>query len=134
MLDALHLVEARLYEVIGEDVGWPAPLFPSKAARAAVVAEQHRLPMEYFTSLITVPEGWTARSAAYLAFGDTYADQRSQAAQWGWPVRTLPGGHLHCLVDPPAVATAVDELLRQQLQENPEHRAGIGTLGEPSGE
>jgi len=92
-----------------------AALFPDAACRAAVAAEQHRLPVEYFTASIAAPAGWTERPAAYLAFGDTYYAERDQAARWGWPVRTLPGGHLHPLVAPSRVAAALDDLLRQQL-------------------
>jgi len=92
-----------------------AELFPDAACRAAVVAEQHRLPLEYFTATIDAPAGWTQRPAAYLAFGDTYQAERDQAAHWGWPIRTLPGEHLHPLVAPSRVAAALDELLRRQL-------------------
>jgi hypothetical protein len=85
------------------------------AVRAAVEADQHRLPLEYFRGRVGSPAGWpggwTTAPAAYLAFGDTYATERDQAAGWGWPVRTLRGGHLHQLVDPRAVADAVVGLL-----------------------
>lgn len=90
-------------------------LLPDAASRAAVVAEQHRLSMRYFTATIEVPLGWTTKPAAYLAFGDTYDAERTQARRWGWPVETLEGGHLHPLVAPDNVATAIDRLLRQQL-------------------
>ena len=45
-----------------------------------------------------------------LAFGDTYADERSRADQHGWPAATIPGGHLHFLHDPDHVAAAVLDL------------------------
>ena len=44
------------------------------------------------------PPGWERLPAAYLAFGDTYADERAEAVRRGWPVETLPGLHLHQLV------------------------------------
>ncbi len=87
------------------------------ASRAAVEADQHRLPLDYFRGTVPVPTGWAARPAAYLAFGETYAPERARAARWGWPVRTLGGGHLHQLVDPPAVAAAVVDLLGQVAPE-----------------
>ena len=34
-------------------------------------------------------------------------------SRWGWPVRTLPGGRLHPLVDPEAVAATLGELPAQ---------------------
>jgi hypothetical protein len=93
---------------VGTDGAGAAP-----ATRAAVEADQHRLSLEYFRGTVPVPAGWATRPAAYLAFGDTYAPERARAARWGWPVRTLRGGHLHLLVDPPAVAAAVVSLLRE---------------------
>lgn len=93
-----------------------APLFPDSAARAAVEAEQHRLPLGYFTATLDVPAGWAERPAAYLAFSDTYHAEREQAERWGWPVRKLLGEHLHLLMDPKGVAAALDDLLRELLQ------------------
>jgi hypothetical protein len=58
-----------------------------------------------------VPAGWDNRPGAYLAFGDTYATQRQEAVSRGWPVSTLPGGHLHHLADPERVAAEIDGLL-----------------------
>jgi hypothetical protein len=92
-----------------------ASLLPDAAARAAIVADQQRLPMTYFTATIEAPVGWTTKPAAYLAFGDTYHIERDQATRWGWPVKTLNGGHLHPLVAPESVAKALDKLLRRQL-------------------
>jgi hypothetical protein len=86
-------------------------LFPDRPARARVEAEQQRLPLEYFAASLDPDPGWSETPAAYLAFGDTYDDERRQAAGLGWPVRSLPGRHLHMLVDPGAVALAVTDLL-----------------------
>jgi hypothetical protein len=94
---------------------WPAAildeLFPDAASRAAVEGEQRRLPLSYFAAEVPSPAGWERLPAAYLAFGDTYADERAAAARRGWPTGTLPGGHLHQLVDPPGVAAALLRLL-----------------------
>lgn len=81
-------------------------LFPDAATRAAVEAEQVRLPLGYFDEQVRSPSGWDER-AAYLAFGDTYADEQAEARRRGWPLEVLPGRHLHQLVDPVAVADAV---------------------------
>ena len=86
-------------------------LFPDQATRAAVEDGQPRLPLAYFTARLPVPGGWTDRPAAYLAFGETYADERAFAARCGWPTRTLDGRHLHQLHDPDGVAAAVLDLL-----------------------
>jgi hypothetical protein len=88
-----------------------AALFPNAESRAAVEQEQQRLPLSYFTDALAVPQGWNQRPGAYLAFGDTYAPDREAAAQHGWPVRTLPPGHLRQLHDPNQVAEAILALL-----------------------
>lgn len=90
-----------------------ADLFPDSSTRQAVEREQPRLPLTYFTSRIPVPTGWAGRPAAYLAFGETYAEERDRANRMGWPTRTLAGGHLHALQDPAEVGTAVLELSRR---------------------
>jgi hypothetical protein len=86
-------------------------LFPDRATRRRVEAEQPRLPLAYFRDALPVPARWLARPSAYLAFGDTYADEREQARQQGWPVETLVGEHLHMLVDPDEVAATITGLL-----------------------
>lgn len=87
-----------------------ADLFPDPSTRRAVEREQPRLPLTYFTSRVPVPTGWAGRRAAYLAFGETYAEERDRATRMGWPTRTLAGGHLHALHDPAAVGTAILDL------------------------
>ena len=67
--------------------------------------------MAYFRSALDVPAGWDAGPGAYIAFGDTYAEEQAAAAARGWPVRVLDGAHLHLLTDPAAVAAAVLERL-----------------------
>jgi hypothetical protein len=99
---------------------WPeqaiARLFPDARTRAVVESEQRRLPLGYFADAVPAPapEPTTAAhpraTGAYLAFGDTYAEERGTAVQRGWPVETLAGEHLHQLVDPEAVAAAVIRL------------------------
>ena len=84
-------------------------LFGSPERRAAVVADQLRLPLRYFDAEVPSPPGWRDLPAAYLAFGDSYAAERDRAVEAGWPAATLVGEHLHPLVDPDGVT---DELLR----------------------
>jgi hypothetical protein len=92
------------------DSGTVSELFPDARTRRAVEREQRRLPLSYFAQTLVVPPGWPDRPGAYLAFGDTYAAERAAAAARGWPVKTMPGEHLHMLVDPPGVAAAILEL------------------------
>ena len=92
----------------------PTPgLFPDGASAAAVAVEQVRLPLAYFDAVLPAPRGWAERPAAYLAFGDTYADEVAQARTAGWPVEVLAGRHLHQLHDPAGVAATVVGLARQ---------------------
>ena len=94
---------------------WPPEdvevLFPDPATRAAVEAEEHRLPLAYFRARVPAHEGWHRARAAYLAFGDTYAAERDLAASWGWPTETVAGTHLHQLHDPAGVAARIHALL-----------------------
>ncbi|MFM6849138.1 MAG: hypothetical protein ACKOVB_08535 [Terrabacter sp.] len=93
------------------DVADVDALFPDAGTRRRVEQEQRRLPLAYFRDTVAVPSGWTDSPNAYLAFGDTYADERRQAEQWGWPVTTMDGDHLHLLVSPAEVAAALVALL-----------------------
>lgn len=90
---------------------WPAEdvaeLFGDDETRRRVQAEEPRLPLSYYEQAIPAPPDWQDVPAGYVAFGDVYADETARARQLGWPVRVLPGLHLHQLVDPPAVADAV---------------------------
>jgi hypothetical protein len=94
---------------------WPeadtAGLFPDDETRRSVEAAEPRLPYSYFEESVPSPPGWEDLPAAYLAFGDTYAEERAEAVRRGWPAVTLPGAHLHPLVDPGGVATALWALL-----------------------
>jgi hypothetical protein len=84
-----------------------AGVFPDEATHAEVDAEQPRMPLSYFRGRVPVPEGWASSACAYLAFGDTYAEEIAFARSHGWPVRVLAGRHLHQLHDPAAVGAAV---------------------------
>ncbi|WP_325603818.1 hypothetical protein [Nocardioides sp.] len=92
------------------DVG---DLFPHSSVREAVEHEQQQLQLGYFASRMPVPSGWTQRSAAYLAFGETYADERERAVRLGWATRTMAGRHLHALHDPAGVGASILDLSRQ---------------------
>ncbi|GAB4004100.1 hypothetical protein GCM10029992_48060 [Glycomyces albus] len=93
---------------------WPQEvvdeLFPDAWTRERVEAEQRRLPKAYLDAGIEVPEGWDGVPAAYLAFGEAYAEELEDARGRGWPVETMDGGHLHMLREPAVVAAAIVRL------------------------
>ena len=85
----------------GEDV---APLFPDAATRAAVTAEEPRLPFAYYGQSVPVPTGWDDLACGYLLFGPPYNEEAADARSRGWLVEELSGQHLHQLVDPDTTA------------------------------
>lgn len=86
-------------------------LFPDAAWRQRVEAAGRRLTLAYFASTIRVPVGWDERPSAYLAFGDTYADEQARARHKGWPTEVIDGAHLHMLHAPEAVVDAIVALV-----------------------
>jgi hypothetical protein len=87
-------------------------IFPDPTSRESVEQGQPRLPLSYFEARLPVPEGWSERPSAYLAFGDTYADEIAFARAQGWPVTTMAGRHLHALHDPEGVGAEILRLAR----------------------
>ncbi|NUR85027.1 MAG: alpha/beta hydrolase [Nonomuraea sp.] len=90
-----------------EDV---APMFPDAATRDAVVSEQPRLPLSYYTQRLPVPAGWDRGRCGYLWFGPPYGEMADSARERGWMVLHTPGLHLHQLVDPRGVTDALLKL------------------------
>ena len=89
-----------------------ATLLPDAITRAEVEAEEPRLPLAYLEGHLPGHPHWDRRvAAAYVAFGDTYAEERATAASRGWPTATLAGRHLHLLADPEAVAAEVSAMV-----------------------
>jgi pimeloyl-ACP methyl ester carboxylesterase len=84
-----------------EDV---APMFPDRPTRAAVSAEQPRLPLAYYEQKVPAPAGWDAVPCGYLLFGPPYDVIAADARNRGLLVDELPGLHLHQLVEPQTVA------------------------------
>lgn len=92
----------------GEDL---SSLFPDEATRQAVSREAGSLPLAFFEEPLPVlPDGWPRCRAAYLDFSEPYRREARVATRAGWPVRELPGEHLHMLISPGEVATAITSL------------------------
>ena len=84
----------------------PTPLFDR------IDAACPRVSLGYLDSEVTPPGEWAAGPNAFLAFGETYADELAFARDNGWATTVSPGSHLHFLWDPAGVAEAVDLLAR----------------------
>jgi hypothetical protein len=85
-------------------------LYPDADTRTALTAEEPRLPVDYYLEQVPAPAGWADRACAYLRFSPGYEAEAGLARERGWPVRAVPGGHLHQIVDPAAVSQQVREL------------------------
>jgi hypothetical protein len=95
---------------------WPdeatAGLYPDPATRRRVAAQEPRLPLSFFEENVEVPAGWARQPCAYLRLSEGYESEAATAAELGWPTLRLNGEHLHMVVDPVAVADALDDLAR----------------------
>lgn len=94
---------------------WPSEeltaILPDEASRQAVTSEAAPMPLGFFEETLPgLPDGWPPCRAAYLVFSGAYRREAAAAARAGWPVRELPGGHLHMLVSPGEVAAAITGL------------------------
>ncbi len=88
-----------------------AAMFPDgERLRAAVTAEQPRLPLSYYTEQVPAPDEWAGHRCGYLVFSEAYAHEADEARRRGWTVHSLPGEHLHQIVDPAGVAAALTGL------------------------
>ena len=88
-----------------------AALFPSRAMRFHIEAQQPQLPLKFLRSELQIDAGWDRTPASYLAFGGTYADETARARALSWPVTRLEGRHLHMIVDPVGVTDAILDLI-----------------------
>ena len=88
-----------------------APMFADQRDREVIIAEQPRLPLAYYEEQVPVADGWDDdMQCGYIQFSEAYDGPAADASQRGWAVRTLPGEHLHQVVDPDATAALLLEL------------------------
>jgi hypothetical protein len=90
-----------------------AALFPDAQTRQLITAQEPRLPLAYYYEDVPAPAGWAGRPCAFLQFSAGYEEPARLARSLGWPVRTVPGEHLHQVADPGAVASALVDLAGQ---------------------
>ena len=102
-----------------------ATLFPDAATRAAMTAEEPRLPFAHYEQSVPVPAGWNDDVVCgYLLFGPPYDQVAADARSRGWLVEELPGQHLHQLVDPDATADRLITIVLEALRGRKLHFSG----------
>ncbi|MGZ8744294.1 MAG: hypothetical protein ACXWXO_15355 [Nocardioides sp.] len=69
-----------------------------------------RVPLAYAEDAVGVPDGWEHGRCAYLAFGETYAEELARVREMGWPHRIVAGRHLQCVVAPHEAASGLRAL------------------------
>jgi pimeloyl-ACP methyl ester carboxylesterase len=79
--------------------------------RRQLVAELRPRALDYFTEPVPVISGWPDAPCSYIQLSPAYARPAAEARHASWPVRTFDAGHFHMLVDPDAVAAALQELM-----------------------
>jgi len=87
-----------------------ATVLPDPLIRRVITDEQPRLPLQYFVQRVPTPAGWDRVRCCFLQFSAAYDGEAAEARRRGWPVRHVPGEHLHQVVDPDAVTRALIEL------------------------
>lgn len=96
---------------------WPAEdvagLVHDTQVRDELVAEQPRLPLDYYEQLLPVPVSWWSVPTAYLQLSAAYDEELAAAQRSGWPTVVMTGQHLHQVVDPVGVADALLDLVRR---------------------
>jgi hypothetical protein len=80
-------------------------LIPDAELRAAIRAEGHRLPGDWYDVAVPVPERWPENGARYVQLSAAYDDAAAEARNRGWPVVGGPDGeHLDVATEPRRVA------------------------------
>jgi hypothetical protein len=88
---------------------WGAEVFdslvPDAALRAAIRAEGHRLPADFYDVAVPVPDGWPEDGARYAQLSPAYEASAAEARARGWPVTgDGDGSHLDVATEPGRVA------------------------------
>lgn len=87
-----------------------AALLPDETLRERFLDELEPLPLRLFEEPLTVPSAFPDAPCGYVLLSRAYEDAAARAARLGWEVVSFETGHLHMLVEPEAVASALEEL------------------------
>jgi hypothetical protein len=84
-------------------------LLPDEPLRAAVRAEGHELPADFYDVAVPVPGGWPEVGARYVHLSAAYDGAAAEARARGWLVAGDGGGsHLDVATSPERVATLLE--------------------------
>jgi hypothetical protein len=87
--------------------GW-AELVPDAELRAAVAAEGHRLPADFYEEAVPVPREWPEEGAEYVQLSAAYDGDAAQAQARGWRGGgRRDGAHLDVATDPAGVLALI---------------------------
>ena len=83
-------------------------LVPDPDLRAAIRADGHRLPADFYDVPVPVPGRWREDGARYVQLSPAYDADPAEARARGWPVvGDGGGGHLDVATHPARVADLV---------------------------
>jgi hypothetical protein len=83
-------------------------LVPDAALRAAIEADGHELPSDFYDVAVPVPELWPEEGARYVQLSAAYDDAAAEARRRGWPVVGGPSmAHLDVANQPILIADLV---------------------------
>ena len=109
-------IRSRIPALVGPDgriadwTTWWGPdaldeLIPDAGLRAAVRAEGHRLPGDFYDVAVPVPERWPEDGARYVQLSPAYDDAAAEARARSWPVSGgADGAHLDVATQPERIA------------------------------
>lgn len=80
-------------------------LIPDPVLRAAILAEGHQLPADFYDVAVPVPGSWPEDGARYVQLSAAYDGDAAEARARGWPVDGgADGAHLDVATEPARVA------------------------------
>jgi hypothetical protein len=103
----------ELYEYLrggGRFPDWGVELLtdiPSSEVRRQVIDELQPRGLDFFEEAIPVFAGWPDAPCGYLQFTVSYEAAVAEAAERGWSMSRVAGGHFQMLADPLAVTEAL---------------------------
>lgn len=88
---------------------------PDPRARQRLLSELRPQPLAFWEESIPVFAEWPDAPCAHCRFqpNPAYDEAAAEAQRRAWPYAEIQGHHFHMLVDPPAVAAALLELVGQ---------------------